>query len=265
MTSGTRMGDKAFKRALTASGAFHALLLALIILNPSLPKKAAPKGVIHYVSMGRIGGGGGGERPGGGGTRAAAAPAAPAKKETLRDLTTPDKAVPKVESKLRHPVDPKTKAKKTLEKKATISSSTAAAGTAIPGGIRSDAGGGSGLTIGPGGEGTGGGGGFGEGFGDGLVEFPYAYYLQRIQDKIQINWFPGSVDPGPDNVLQTLVYFQIFRNGKISTVTVRQSSGQRAFDLIAVRAVANAADFPPLPDEYDGEYLGINLLFEHRR
>jgi len=260
MIAGARPSDKAFKRALTASAAFHALLLALIILNPSLPKKAAPKGVIHYINMGRIGGGSGG----GGGAKPAAAAAAPAKKQTLRDLTTPDKAVPKVESKLHHPVDPKTKAKKAPEKKATISQGTSGAAAAIPGGIRSDTGGGSGLTIGPGGEGSGEGG-FGEGFGDGLIEFPYAYYLQRVQDKIQVNWFPGSIDPGPDNVFQTLIYFRIFRNGKISTVEVRQSSGQRAFDLIAVRAVANAADFPPLPDDYDGEYLGINLLFEHRR
>ncbi|MHB8053834.1 MAG: cell envelope integrity protein TolA [Candidatus Aminicenantales bacterium] len=262
MIAGVRANDKAFKGAMIASAAAHAVLLALIAFNPALPKKASPKGVIHYISMGRIGGSGG--RPAGsGGAKAQTAAPAP-QKESLRDLTTPDKAASKVESKLRHPVDPKTKAKKTPEKKATISQPGTGAAAAIPGGIRSDIGGGAGLTIGPGGTGTGEGG-FGEGFGDGLADFPYAYYLQRVQDKISVNWFPGSVDPGPDNILQTLVYFQIFRNGKISTVSVKQSSGQRAFDLFAVRAVTNAADFPPLPDDYDGEYLGINLLFEHAR
>jgi len=263
MIAGARLSDKAFKRAMIVSAAAHVLLLAIIVLNPALPKKASPKGVIHYISLGRIGGGGGNGGPAGGGVKAPAAVPA-AKKESLRDLTTPDKAAPKAESRLRYPIDAKTKAKKTPEKKAIISPPGDGTAIGIPGGIRSDIGGGSGLTIGPGGTGTGEGG-IGEGFGDGLADFPYAYYLQRVQDKITVNWFPGSVDPGPNNTLQTLIYFQIFRNGKISTITIKQSSGQRAFDLIAVRAVANAADFPPLPDDYDGEYLGINLLFEHHR
>jgi TonB family protein len=264
MIAGVRLSDKAFKRAMLASAAAHVILVAIIILNPALPKKAAPKGIIHYISLGRIGGSGDNGGPAGGGGVKAGAAAPAAKKESLRDLTTPDKAAPKTESRLRYPLDAKTKAKKTSEKKTTISPPGDGTAIGIPGGIRSDIGGGSGLTIGPGGTGTGEGG-IGEGFGDGLVDFPYAYYLQRVQDKITVNWFPGSVDPGPDNTLQTLIYFQIFRNGKISTITIKQSSGQRAFDLIAVRAVANAADFPPLPDDYNGEYLGINLLFEHAR
>ena len=127
MIAGARLSDKAFKRALTVSAAAHVLLFAFILINPALPKKATPKGIIHYLGMGGIGGGGNGRPAGGQGGKAAAAvkteiPAPAAKKETLRDLTTPDKVKPKVESKLRYPVDDaKTKRKQVPEKKASVS------------------------------------------------------------------------------------------------------------------------------------------------
>ncbi|HQF97703.1 MAG TPA: TonB family protein [Candidatus Aminicenantes bacterium] len=274
MTWSAAGSDRAFKRALIISAAGHVILFSFIILNPSLPKKPSPKGVIHYISMGMVGGGGGGRGGGGdgrlpgGGNKAAGGTTAvsQSKPESLRDLTVPEKVVPKTESRLRYPVDDKTKRKAAAEKRASISKpgpggKAGASGSAAGTGGGGE--GGTGLTIGPGGAGSGGG--FGEGFGDGLAEFPYAYYLLRVRDEITVNWFPGSIDPGPNNVLQTLVYFRIYRNGSISTIEIKQSSGLRAFDLIAVRAVTNAAHFPPLPDDYDGEYLGINLLFEHAR
>jgi len=269
MIAGGRFNDKAFKRALTISAAAHALLFAFLIINPAFPKKATPKGVIHYLSLGRGGGGRPAGGPGGGGVKAETT--APAKAESLRDLTTPDKAKPKPESKLRYPVDEaKNKRKQVPAKKASISPPAPGTKTGTgktAGGTSSTAGGegGSGLTIGPGGTGAGEGGMFGDGFGDGLADFPYAYYLGIVQDKIQVNWFLRGIDPGPDNVLQTLVYFRIYRNGTISTVDIKQTSGILNFDINCRRAVANAAPFPPLPADYEGEYLGINLLFEHKR
>lgn len=276
MIAGYRMSDKAFKRALTVSAAAHLALFVVILVNPSLPKKPSTKGVIHYFPTGSIGGGGGGNgRPAGGQAAAAVKTetpkAEPEKQDMLRDLAVPDKVKPKVESKLRHPVDAKTKRKQPPEKKATISKPEPAAKTKAgaeaekpgPTGLTGE---GSGMLIAPGGtgEGTGTGEGFG-GFGDGLADFAYPYYLNRIQDEIRVNWFPSRIDPGPGVILQTVVYFRIYRNGSIATVEIKQASGLPNFDLIAQRAVTNAAPFPPLPAEYDGEYLGINLLFEHKR
>jgi len=276
MIAGARLSDKAFKRALTVSAVAHVLLFAFILINPALPKKATPKGVIHYFGTGGIGGGGNGRPAGGPSGKAAAAvktetPPPAAKKETLRDLTTPDKVKPKAaESKLRYPVEnAKAKGKPVPEKKASVSKAEPGTQTETVS-TKGLTGEGSGLLIGLGGEGegtgTGGaGGGLGEGFGDGLANFPYAYYRNRILDEIRVNWFPGRIDPGPDMVLQTVVNFRIYRNGTISTVEIRKSSGIPDLDRIAVRAVTNAAAFPPLPNEYDGEYLVINLLFEHKR
>jgi TonB family protein len=282
MIAGAGMSDKAFKRAVIVSAVAHSLVLILIIINPSLPKPS-PKGVIHYLSMNSFGGGGGGGgdgRPAGGGPAGGASlktePGKPEiKRETLRDLTIPRKLQPKVESKLRYPTDdPKTKTKPVPGKKASITKPEPGVKTTdkgITGGAvdGKSGGGGSSLKIGPGGTGTGEGlnAGLGEGFGGGggLADFPYAFYLQIIQDKITINWFPGSIDPGPDTVLQTVVYFRIYRDGSISKVEVKISSGLPNFDLMAQRAVTDAGPFPPLPPDYEPEYLGIRLLFEHAR
>jgi len=110
MTAGARWSDKAFKQAMIVSSAGHVILFAFIILNPALPQKASPRGVIHYISMGMIGGGGGG-RPAGGGEKTEPGTTA-AKQDSLRDLTVPEKVIPKNESKLRYPVDDKAKLRK---------------------------------------------------------------------------------------------------------------------------------------------------------
>lgn len=272
-----RMNNGAFKKALVVSSVAHVFILVLIVLNPSFPKPT-PKGVIHYLPMSAIGGGdgrpAGGGGGGGSGVKAEPAKTPAAKKETLRDLTVPEKVKPKVESKLRYPTDdPKAKRKPAPEKKASIAKAepvakTAEDATAVGAAGAGDpeaktGGGGSGLTIGVGGDGTGTG--LGDGTGEGLADFPYAYYITRVRDKITVNWFPKSIDPGPDTVLQTVIYFRIARNGEISKIEVKQSSGLQAFDLLAQRAVTYAGPFPPLPGDYDGEYFGIYLTFEHAR
>jgi TonB family protein len=44
-------------------------------------------------------------------------------------------------------------------------------------------------------------------------------------------------------------------------VRVTESSGNRAYDQIAVRAVAEASPFPPLPDDFKDKVVTINIQF----
>lgn len=265
---------KAFERALLVSALLHAGLFVLIVASPSLstPPK---KGLVQYVNfIGSFGGGGGtGGGPGGG--QAAARPApppAPKAKETLRDLTTPQKAKAEDKAGLRHPVDKPKTAKKAPEKKAAISKPQPSMATAEGGAVAAEAGqtggqgAGYGLRFGTGGGGgtgggIGGGGGGGEPFG--ISGFPFTYYLQFLSDKISASWFTSLVDPGVAGQLQTQVYFKIYRNGQASDLKIEVSSGVPAFDLSAMRAIQTAAPFAPLPAEYEGQYLGIHLVFEH--
>jgi len=271
---------KAFRRAVLFSALLHAGLIVFIVASPSLSKPPR-KGLVQYVNfIGSPGGGGSGGTGGGGEAAAPPQPLPPPKiKESLSDLTVAQKVQTDDKAGMRHPVDKPKTAKKAPEKKAVITkpqpSSAArtgaetAAGTASSG-QRGGQGPGFGLRFGTGaggGPGGGTGGGTGEGAGEpfGLSGFPFTYYLQFLSDKISSSWFTSLVDPGVSGLFQTQVYFKIYRNGQVADLKVEVSSGVPAFDLSALRAVQTASPFAPLPAEYDGQYLGIHLIFEHSR
>jgi len=265
----------AFKRAVFISIFIHAGLIILIAASPSF-SRGPQKGLVQYVNFIGGGGGGTGGGPGGGGTVVAKTEALPAaKKPALRDLTVPSKLKAEPTTSVTHPVEKPKTAKKAPEKKAAITRPEPAA-PATPtaaAGAGATSGSGYGLRFGTGGGGSGGGtgggigGGTGAGAGDpfGVAGFPFQFYLQMLSDKITSNWFQALVDPGVGGLLQTQVYFRIYKNGSISDVKIDVSSGVEAFDLSARRAIQTAAPFAPLPNEYDGQYLGITLVFEHAK
>jgi TonB family protein len=262
----------AFKRAIIISVSLHVGLIILIAASPSF-SRSPQKGLVQYVNF--IGGGGGtGGGPGGGSVVAKTETLPAAKKPALRDLTVPSKLEPEAKSSLTHPVDKPKTDKKAAEKRAAITKPEPAAPTpadaanAASGAAQSGSGYGLRFGTGAGGGGTGGGlGGGGTGSGDpfGVAGFPFQFYLQMISDKITANWFQSLVDPGVGGLLQTQVYFRIYKNGSISDIKIDVSSGIEAFDLSARRAIQTSAPFAPLPNEYDGQYLGITLVFEHAK
>jgi len=265
---------QAFKRALVVSGVLHVGLIVLIVASPSFSKPSR-KGLVQYVNFMGGGGSGGGPRGGPGGAAVAAKtePLPAPKKPALRDLTVPAKAEPKTESALRHPTDKPKTSKKASEKTTAITKpEPAATATDAPAQVgvgdgAAGSGSGYGLRFGTGGAGGTGGGGSGSGAGDpfGVGNFPFQFYLQMISDKITSNWFRSLVDPGVGGLLQTQVYFRIYKNGTISDIRIDVSSGVEAFDLSARRAIQNSTPFATLPNEYDGQYLGITLVFEHAK
>ena len=281
MKSARTAAPRSFKNAVLFSLFLHAGLVIFVAAAGSLagPPK---KGMIHYVNFVGFPGGpggpgaGGGPGPAGAGageTVTVAKPAAPppAKKETLRDLTVAQKVKPEPKASMRYPDEKAAKSKKTQEKKAAITKPepqqpAAAAGTAAATAAGGQQAGGYGLRFGTGG-GGGGGTGFGGGSGDpfGVESFPFTYYLQMVSDKISSNWFTSLVNPGSSGQFQAQVYFRIFLNGQVSDLRVESSSGVQAFDLAALRAVQSSSPFPPLPPEYNGQYLGIHLIFEHAK
>jgi len=251
--------NKSFRAAVILSLIAHFGLFLLILVSPSLPK-SSKKGMIHYVNLVSLPGGGG---SGGGESEASEIETPLEKRETLRDLTTPQKFQEQPSSSFRHPVDqPKKESKPKKEKKAVIRQPQRGDSSKGKSKDGSGPGTGAGLRLGLG-EGAG----FGSGYSSqiGLSSFPFTYYLQIIMDRVSANWFTSLVDPGVSGTFQTTVFFKIYRNGQISSVEVEESSGIRSLDLSAVRAVHSSSPFPPLPKEYEEEYLGIHLIFEHSK
>lgn len=91
--------------------------------------------------------------------------------------------------------------------------------------------------------------------GPGGAAFPYDYYLEQMLGKIRQNWLRPPVEG-----IETVITFRVLPNGEITEVDVRETSGSRAFDLAALRAVRNASPLPPLPASYRENHLTVNLI-----
>jgi len=89
-----------------------------------------------------------------------------------------------------------------------------------------------------------------------VSDFPFAWYLAAVQRKITERW-EGRALQGR----QPVVVFEIARDGQVSNLAIKDSSGNRYYDHTAMRAIADAAPFPRLPDEFPGSVLRIHLGF----
>ena len=87
-------------------------------------------------------------------------------------------------------------------------------------------------------------------------DFTYGYYLDRLLSLIDAQWVRPSMGTG----IKTVIFFRINRDGSMADLRVEQSSGYNSFDLAALRAVQNAAPFPPLPRAFQHDSLGVNLI-----
>jgi TonB family protein len=258
-----------FKKAVILSFTFHLVFFLFILLSPHLPKSSRGE-MIHYVELmsfpGGGGGGGGSSGEGGGGSEEKLAETALPKRETLRDLTTPQKLQQEAVPTLRHPVEkPEKETSTKKEKKDVIQKQSTRTKKTEAGPVEGKgAGQGSGVRLGGG---LGSAADTGSAFSSqiGLSNFPFTYYLQIIIDRVSNNWFTSLVNPGIRGSFQSTVHFMIYKNGQISEPKIEESSGIRSLDLSALRAIKSSAPFPPLPVAYEDEYLGIYLIFEHSK
>jgi len=91
------------------------------------------------------------------------------------------------------------------------------------------------------------------------ANFPYAYYTNVIVKKIAQNWSWSN----KFGKLKALVYFRIQKNGEISGLVIKQSSGEEIFDQQAMISIERASPFPSLPEGYKEDSLGIFFEFSY--
>lgn len=92
-------------------------------------------------------------------------------------------------------------------------------------------------------------------------DFPYDAFIARMRNKIAAAW---QVPAGSEGVERfAVIYFRVHRDGNITHVSVEQASGVFLFDQSCQRAVIQAAPFPPLPRDYDNEYVGVHFSFKY--
>ena len=93
-----------------------------------------------------------------------------------------------------------------------------------------------------------------------VSDFPFTYYLRQIQAKISERWAPPR--PAAQGGQRAIIMFEIGRDGSIKEPTLEKSSGLAPYDQSALRAVAEASPFPPLPPEFKAPSLRVHFGFE---
>src|SRR5712692_7503678 len=88
------------------------------------------------------------------------------------------------------------------------------------------------------------------------ADFPYAWHIRIIHQKIQQRWEGRAIEGRQPEVI-----FEIERNGRLRRVTVGKTSGNSAYDQLAVRAISDATPFPELPQGFEKPTLTVGLQF----
>ena len=96
-----------------------------------------------------------------------------------------------------------------------------------------------------------------------VSDFPYAWYLRQVQQKIETQWQRQSTINEPAR--RPVVFVEIRRNGSIQIPQITETSGNSLYDQAVVRAIVEASPFPPLPQNWDKPSLGVLMRFNLQR
>jgi protein TonB len=105
----------------------------------------------------------------------------------------------------------------------------------------------------------------GIGFGDAAFGDRYGTYVRGIVERISGNWLKSLVDARIQKAPRVYLGFDIARDGTISNLVVKQSSGIPTLDRSAQRAVLASNPLAPLPQDYRGSSVSVSVYFEYSR
>ena len=89
-------------------------------------------------------------------------------------------------------------------------------------------------------------------------------YLTRIVAIVKQNWYnlmPPSVYPPILKQGKLAIEFVILKDGKVSNMAIRTSSGDVPLDRAAWASITASTPFPPLPKEFPGQILGLRFYY----
>jgi len=95
-----------------------------------------------------------------------------------------------------------------------------------------------------------------------MENFPFEYYLQILNIKLKQNWSPPPRKNDNPQSTRCQINFQITRNGQLQNINLIQLSGNDLYDQVALRAVKQINNMPPLPDAFTEDRLTVTVEFE---
>ncbi len=92
--------------------------------------------------------------------------------------------------------------------------------------------------------------------------FPYPWYVNIIENQISSSWSPPSkLFIRQENVF-AVVSFRILKDGAISRIKLKRSSGINSIDYSALQSLKTIKSLPPLPDGWKDDYLDVTVRLE---
>jgi TonB family protein len=89
------------------------------------------------------------------------------------------------------------------------------------------------------------------------------WYIGIIRNKVWRNWIEPRHALASSANIRVVIRFEIDRSGRFAAEpTILEPSYNEFFDSSGLAAVMRAAPFPPLPESYSGETLGVQFGFE---
>ena len=89
-------------------------------------------------------------------------------------------------------------------------------------------------------------------------------YLIKVLSSVRRNWF--AVIPESANMGRTgrvVIQFAIARDGSVPKLVIAGPSGAEALDRAAVAGISASNPFPPLPNEFKGSQVRLQLVFKY--
>jgi TonB family protein len=239
------------RKMMIVSGVAHSIAIVTIVMGPWLFGTQRPEETVMVVSFG-----GGTPGPDTGGMTPLSARRVQ-KVEPKDELPKPTRPTPPAAQTpaMVEPIAKPTPAKPAQRQpsQSTKVAPPSTGETVRPGQSRVE----TGSTSNEGGLSTGGTGGASN---QGNVNFCDPQYLGQMVSLIYGNWRRDTAVAA-----RPIIRFVIQRNGTLTDITVRQSSGYYALDNAAQRAVILTRAIPPLPACYPHSDYAMNLTFEYIR
>ncbi|MET0852672.1 MAG: TonB family protein [Candidatus Rokuibacteriota bacterium] len=95
-----------------------------------------------------------------------------------------------------------------------------------------------------------------------VSDFPYAWYLRQVLQKVEDQWQRQGPTQAPAQ--KPFIMVEIQRDGSIRPPRIEKTSGNTFYDQAALRAIADASPFPPLPQDWSRASLRVMFRFELR-
>src|SRR5690348_8112341 len=93
----------------------------------------------------------------------------------------------------------------------------------------------------------------------------YGWYVQAVKSRVSNNWLLSMISPSLQSAPRVYVDFDINRDGSITNAQVKQSSGIPEVDRSALRAVLASSPLAPLPADYSGSKVSVEVYFDLKR